>query len=122
MRFPMCTGMRWRAKRRYLALASCLIAVSPNSFGCEPSMMHIFQMDEMSLNEALLQIGRLTGCVIAFNPDDTRGFQAISVRGHLSVTEAMSRVLTGSNLRSVRTSNGTLTVRNLNRASVLVHE
>ncbi|MNF13604.1 hypothetical protein D3C80_2155050 [compost metagenome] len=56
-------------------------------------------------------IGRVSGCTVVFEPKSTREQMNPPIIGRLTVREAMQRALVRSDLETVQTHNGTLTVR-----------
>lgn len=91
-----------------LALPSCY---SPSSIGCEFDAEHLYRITATKLSESLLVIGRVSGCTVVFEPKSTREQMNPPIIGRLTVREAMQRALVRSDLETVQTHNGTLTVR-----------
>lgn len=78
---------------------------------CELDATYPFHIEAHSLSETLLLIGRTSGCTVSFKPDNTRDYQSQPINGRLSVRQAMGLALIDSDLETLQTRNGSLTVR-----------
>lgn len=94
-----------------LALAFLLLCVSRQAMSCELDAAYPFHIEAHSLSETLLLIGRTSGCTVSFKPDNTRDYQSQPINGRLSVRQAMGLALIDSDLETLQTRNGSLTVR-----------
>jgi hypothetical protein len=94
-----------------MILALMLLYVSCEAASCELDAAYLFRIDAHSLSETLLLIGRASGCTVAFKPDNTRDYQSQPINGRFSVRQAMGQALINSNLETLQTRNGSLTVR-----------
>ncbi|KRP58733.1 hypothetical protein TU79_18405 [Pseudomonas trivialis] len=81
-----------------------------------------FHIEAQSLSETLLLIGRASGCTVSFKPDNTRDYQSQPINGRLSVRQAMGLALIDSDLETLQTRNGSLTVRKRGAAPRYVGE
>ncbi|WP_019363048.1 STN domain-containing protein [Pseudomonas asplenii] len=64
-----------------------------------------------TLSNALLEIGRLNGCSIVFDPGLISQMRSDGVRGHFSGYDVARMLLHGSGFELVLTANGTLTLQ-----------
>lgn len=100
-----------------MALALLLLYISREAMSCELDATYPFRIDAHSLSETLLLIGRASGCTVAFKPDNTRDYQSQPINGRLSVRQAMGQALINSDLETLQTRNGSLTVRKRSAAT-----
>lgn len=94
-----------------LALAFLLLCISCQAMSCELDAAYPFHIEAHSLSETLLLIGRASGCTVSFKPDNTRDYQSQPINGRFSVRQAMGLALIDSDLETLQTRNGSLTVR-----------
>ncbi|WP_139136759.1 STN domain-containing protein [Pseudomonas trivialis] len=105
-----------------LALALLLLCISRQAMSCELDAAYPFHIEAQSLSETLLLIGRASGCTVSFKPDNTRDYQSQPINGRLSVRQAMGLALIDSDLETLQTRNGSLTVRKRGAAPRYVGE
>ncbi len=100
----------------YLAAGAAAIALNAGMAGtafaqAAPAQAKVrVNIPAGTLAKSLMLLGRQANVQIAFLPDRVRGLRAPSLRGNLTVEEALDRLLTGTVLRHQRTPNGSYVV------------
>lgn len=94
-----------------MALFASLIGISGTCLSCDFDATKVYRISVADLGQTLLMIGRTSGCTIVFEPRNTDNFRGPFINGKLSAREAMVRALKDTNLETLQTRNGTLTVR-----------
>src|ERR1700731_3354260 len=77
--------------------------------------LYDFNLPQQALADSLRSIGRQTATNILFEPATVENVTAPAVRGQLSASDAVVRVLSGTELTSEQTAANTLLVQPLRR-------
>lgn len=100
-----------------LAGLLAILAIPPDLAAHTQATYH-FNLPEQSLSEALKAIGQQTATNILFDPDSVIDKMAPALRATLPASEAIERVLQGTNLISKKTATDTVLVQPLGAGQV----
>lgn len=79
--------------------------------------LHVLDISEQELADALRAVGRQTNTNIIFDPAVAKGLRAQSLRAQLTADQAVERLLAGTRLASNRTSTTTIVIQKQSAAA-----
>jgi len=82
-----------------------------SSMACSLADQRDYSIAGGTLSNALLEVGRLNGCSIVFDPGLISQMHSDGVRGHFSGYDVARMLLHSSGFELVLTANGTLTLQ-----------
>ncbi|MFQ6348171.1 STN domain-containing protein [Pseudomonas sp. R11F] len=82
-----------------------------SSMACSLAAERDYAISRGTLSNALLEVGRLNGCSIVFDPGLISQMHSEGVRGHFSGYDVARMLLYSSGFELVLTANGTLTLQ-----------
>jgi iron complex outermembrane receptor protein len=103
-----------RLLRIALMAGAMMGAVAPSAIYAQA---RVYDIEASSLSRALKEFGKATGHHLLFQESLVRGKAAPALKGSYEIGDALSRLLAGSGLHAVRTSNGAIMIRSLSEGS-----
>jgi outer membrane receptor protein involved in Fe transport len=103
-------------RRRFSVLAICLATLfaTPDAFA---QTLYDFNLPQQALADSLRAIGHQTSINILFDPRSVEKLTAPAVHGQLSASQAVNRILAGTNLAVEQTEANTLLVEPKDKAA-----
>lgn len=94
-----------------VSLSLLMVGGCASGLACGLTSQRDYSIAPGTLSNALLEVGRLNGCSIVFDPGLISHMRSEGVRGHLSGYDVARILLQASGFELVLTANGTLTLQ-----------